>query len=231
VAPELVGDDPDGDGVPTDDFGKPCLQAVIGCADNCPLVFNPDQSDADADGAGDACKDACSDGLDNDGDGLADFPDDPGCDNAGDLSERSAALVCDDGLDNDSDGRVDFDPATFADPGDENTDPAGQGDPVCRTPTFDRETSLCQDGLHNDGDGRMDYDGGRSVHGTAQTEPDARCGSPWRNQEHHRCGLGFELALVLAPWVLLRRRRLALAVARRARAWESEASASRDADL
>jgi hypothetical protein len=231
VAPELVGDDPDGDGVPTDDFGTPCLQAVIGCADNCPLVFNPDQSDADADGTGDACKDACSDGLDNDGDGLADFPDDPGCDDAGDLSERSAALVCDDGLDNDSDGRIDFDPATFASPGDTNTDPAGQGDPVCRTPIFDRETSQCQDGLHNDADGRMDYDGGRSIHGTAQTERDARCGSPWGNREHRGCGLGVELTLVLTPWVLLRRRRRALAVARRARAWEGQALAARDADL
>jgi hypothetical protein len=36
---------------------------------------------------------------------------------------------CSDGIDNDADGRIDFDPVTFADPGDENTPPAGTGDP------------------------------------------------------------------------------------------------------
>ena len=35
---------------------------------------------------------ACLDGVDNDGDGLIDFPDDPGCDDAFDTSESSAAL-------------------------------------------------------------------------------------------------------------------------------------------
>ena len=51
---------------------------------------------------------ACADSLDNDGDGKIDFPDDPGCDDPADLSEKSAALVCDDGLDNDGDGLIDF---------------------------------------------------------------------------------------------------------------------------
>ena len=49
---------------------------------------------------------ACSDGIDNDGDGLIDFPEDPGCPFE---TETEEDPECDDGLDNDGDGRVDFD--------------------------------------------------------------------------------------------------------------------------
>ena len=48
----------------------------------------------------------CSDGLDNDGDLLTDFPEDPGCPFAEGTKEDPE---CDDGLDNDGDGTVDFD--------------------------------------------------------------------------------------------------------------------------
>jgi len=52
----------------------------------------------------------CDDGVDNDGDGLTDFPEDPGCaapfDPADPFAEEDPA--CDDGLDNDGDGRIDF---------------------------------------------------------------------------------------------------------------------------
>lgn len=72
---------------------------------------------------------ACGDDLDSDGDGLADYPDDPGCSGPDDLLERSAALACDDGVDNDGDGRADFDPVTHADPR------AGAGDRDCASPT------------------------------------------------------------------------------------------------
>jgi hypothetical protein len=154
---------------------------------------------------------ACTDGVDNDADGLTDFPDDPGCEEALDGSERDSSLLCDDGIDNDGDLRIDFDPVTFASPGDENNDPAGQGDPVCKSPTFAREHSQCQDGFHNDGDGKMDYDGGRSIYGTAQTQVDNQCvGAPSKNREKAtRCGLGFEPVLMLAPlgWLSGRRRR------------------------
>lgn len=50
---------------------------------------------------------ACNDGLDNDGDGFADFPDDPGCDDAGDNDETNTPQ-CSDGVDNDGDGFTDF---------------------------------------------------------------------------------------------------------------------------
>ncbi len=46
----------------------------------------------------------CSDGIDNDGDGLIDFGQDPGC--AG-ISQDMEDPECDDGIDNDGDGAVD----------------------------------------------------------------------------------------------------------------------------
>ncbi len=56
---------------------------------------------------------ACNDEIDNDGDGLIDYPDDPGCASAVDPSETDALRVCDDGVDNDGDGKIDYP----ADPG------------------------------------------------------------------------------------------------------------------
>ena len=50
----------------------------------------------------------CADGLDNDGDGLADHPDDPGCEDALDPSELDPAIECDNGLDDDGDSLVDW---------------------------------------------------------------------------------------------------------------------------
>jgi hypothetical protein len=85
----------------------------------------------------------CSDGLDNDGDGLVDWPDDMGCANADDESEHDAALPCDDRLDNDGDGLFDF-----------------PSDPECQDPTWPSEDVIetaCSDGLDNDGDGNADY--------------------------------------------------------------------------
>jgi hypothetical protein len=135
----------------------------------------------------------CSNGVDDDGDGLADFPADPGCTGSSDDSERDAALVCDDGADNDGDGLVDF--------------PA---DPGCALPGGDSEAAACQDGLDNDGDGLVDFDGGASAGAPGVTAPDEGCfGDGWREHEDGdrlpACGLGFELAVLLVP--LLRRHR------------------------
>ena len=92
---------------------------------------------------------ACSDGLDNDGDGLIDFPSDPGCTSAEDADETNAppAAACSDGVDNDGDGLTDF-----------------PNDPGCRS-TSDRSEAdssnppnrQCSDGIDNDGDGFIDY--------------------------------------------------------------------------
>jgi subtilisin family serine protease len=60
----------------------------------------------------------CDDGVDNDGDGKVDFPEDPGCAVAGFPAE---APGCQDGIDNDGDGQTDYDGGLaangFADPG------------------------------------------------------------------------------------------------------------------
>jgi hypothetical protein len=57
----------------------------------------------------------CFDGVDNDRDGLVDFPADPQCDSRSDDSEVGSPGLkeCFDGIDNDRDGLVDFP----ADPG------------------------------------------------------------------------------------------------------------------
>jgi hypothetical protein len=150
---------------------------------------------------------ACDDDLDQDGDGLVDFPDDPGCDGWDDPFETSEARPCDDGIDNDGDGRVDFDPVTFDDPGDETAVPAGEGDPGCGSPTWDTESPRCQDGIDNDGDQTLDYDGGLSALGYQAMQPDSHCDGTPHGGESPPCGLGAELALLLPPllWLLERR--------------------------
>jgi hypothetical protein len=156
----------------------------------------------------------CGDRIDNDGDGLSDHPDDPGCDDEGDASERSPLLVCDDGIDNDADGRTDFDPLTFFFPGDPYTFPEGTGDPGCKDPSWSTESPQCQDGNDNDADGSMDYDAGLFRNGSADPAgPDEQCvGRPYRRCERvscSNCGLGAEFTLLLPPlmWLFSRRRR------------------------
>jgi hypothetical protein len=131
----------------------------------------------------------CEDGIDNDGDGLTDHPDDPGCDGTSDASERSPLLICDDGVDNDGDDLIDY-----------------PDDPGCFHPAAHIEDPACQDGGDNDGDGKIDFDGGLSVLHYAPTAPDPVCSYPWQMSEAG-CGLGAELSLLLPPLIYLQRRR------------------------
>ncbi len=102
-------------------------------------------------GSGVACRETpaqCNDGLDNDLDGLADYPSDPGCTTTADDSETTSAVAqCADGLDNDGDSKIDYSGA--------NTDPG------CTSASDDSETdpplAACQDSLDNDTDGLVDY--------------------------------------------------------------------------
>ena len=83
----------------------------------------------------------CSDGLDNDGDGLIDYPSDPGCSSAEDDNEADPAQ-CSDGKDNDGDGLVDF-------PADKGCSAAEDNDEVdpCKTPEAGESVSLKGCGL------------------------------------------------------------------------------------
>jgi subtilisin family serine protease len=101
-------------------------------------------------------------------------------------------VACDDGFDDDGDGFVDF-----------------PDDPGCASLSADAEQTQCQDGLDNDGDGGVDFDGGASLNGGVPfDDPDATCaGIASKDKEKAgSCGLGFELAPLLAVLSLRRRR-------------------------
>ena len=65
-------------------------------------IANSNQQDVDADSIGDACDPL----IDNDGDGLIDYGEDPGCANRADNEESHGIPECRDGIDNDGDGLI-----------------------------------------------------------------------------------------------------------------------------
>jgi hypothetical protein len=112
------------------------------------------------------------------------------------------SVECSDGVDNDGDGYTDY-----------------PDDPACMNALFLREAAQCQDGLDNDGLQGTDFDGGASILGPGGVDPngaDPQClAKPWRNLERvSNCGLGYELAPLLAGLLALRRRRRGSAAAR-----------------
>jgi len=123
----------------------------------------------------------CANGIDDDGDGLADFPLDPGCADTADGSERDASVACDNNLDDDGDGLIDLADPGCDSPGDTSERTGGvcdngvdddgdasadfPDDPGCGSVYGTREDPECQDGADNDGDGRIDFDGGQAIHG------------------------------------------------------------------
>ncbi|MBV8763221.1 MAG: hypothetical protein JO257_38410 [Deltaproteobacteria bacterium] len=95
-------------------------------------------------------KTQCSDGKDNDGDGLIDFPADPGCTSLEDDSEDSQpAPQCNDGRDNDGDGKIDYpdDPGCFAPNQDDEKDNCPDG----------ADCPQCGNGKDDDMNGLTDY--------------------------------------------------------------------------
>ena len=126
---------------------------------------------------------ACDDDLDNDGDGLVDFPADPGCGSARDGDEYNDLIdpECADGVDNDRDGDTDEEDSGCSssvdqDEGEPDSTPACADfadndfdglidfpyDPGCGAAGDDDEQdpqlpAQCADSLDNDGDGLIDF--------------------------------------------------------------------------
>jgi len=134
----------------------------------------------------------CADGLDNDGDGDLDYPDDSSCFGPEDATEEDE---CSDGIDNDGNGDTDYpaDPGCYAafshtenpecsdgvdNNRDGNTDyPADTG---CFAVYDQGELAYCNDGKDNDGDGLTDY----------PLDPD--CPFVWSNAEISQCNDGLD---------------------------------------
>ncbi|MCX5741327.1 MAG: hypothetical protein NT062_02380, partial [Proteobacteria bacterium] len=92
----------------------------------------------------------CDNGIDDDGDGMIDFPEDLGCISATDDTEDSLPMAqCSDGRDNDGDGITDYplDPGCFAPQQDDEVDDCPSG-PNC---------PQCSNGIDDDGNGIKDY--------------------------------------------------------------------------
>ena len=90
----------------------------------------------------------CGDGIDNDHDGLIDFPSDPNCQSPTDNSEAEPLPACSDGADNDTDGWIDFpdDPGcSAADDGDESNGPVLTTLPSNVAISSDWRTGYCAD--------------------------------------------------------------------------------------
>jgi hypothetical protein len=84
----------------------------------------------------------CDDGLDDDGDGLTDYPADPGCSSPTDSDERELSLACDNALDDDGDGTIDLADGGCTDPSD----------------TSERGAlAACDNGIDDDLDTLIDY--------------------------------------------------------------------------
>lgn len=122
----------------------------------------------------------CQNGIDDDDDGLADWPDDPSCASAADASEKSD-YVCDNGLDDDGDGSADAD------------------DPGCADPVATIEDPQCDNGIDDNENGLVDW-----------FDPNCQSDWPYWEATPPFCGIGAELALLiplLARWRLRSRRR------------------------
>jgi hypothetical protein len=103
---------------------------------------------------------ACSDGIDNDGDGKADFaganglPPDLGCGGPNDMTEVDPPQ-CNDGRDNDGDGTLDFD--TVAGQTRDSDCTSLQDNLEGPHPAPPPPVARCADGIDNDGDGKTDF--------------------------------------------------------------------------
>ena len=94
-------------------------------------------------------KSECEDGIDNDGDGMTDYPDDLSCNDANDKETGTPAPQCSDGRDNDGDGKIDFP----TDPGCTNANEDAETDDCPNGPRCPQ----CSNGMDDDGNGKTDW--------------------------------------------------------------------------
>ncbi|MBU2260268.1 DUF11 domain-containing protein, partial [Patescibacteria group bacterium] len=88
----------------TDCTSQRCGDSITDAGEEC-----DDGNTDDADGCIAICElSQCQDEDDNDGDGVTDYPDDPGCNSPQDDDESDGTTECQDGEDNDSDGYTDY---------------------------------------------------------------------------------------------------------------------------
>jgi len=140
--------------------------------DNCPTVWNPEQTDTNGNGVGDECEDSDGDGIfDSDELAYGSNPDDPNSTPEHyyfDLYFEVA--TCTDGLDNDLDGSTDLDDPGCAFDSDGDTVP----DPIdnCPWDANEDQADRDSDGLGDACDFDSDNDGfDDSVEGAAGSDP------------------------------------------------------------
>ncbi len=158
-----------GDGLDNDGDGR------VDLADpGCSSPADPRETDAEV-------PPGCSNRLDDDDDGIVDFPLDPGCSAAGDEDEadRPTPPFCANGLDDDGDGRVDYP----ADPGCAGFGDGDEADPMV--------APQCADGVDNDRDDTIDF------------PEDPGCEAAADASERGSCGRGYD-AIEVRPGRVIR---------------------------
>ena len=108
----------------------------------------------------------CADGVDNDDDGVIDWPAEPGCESDRDDDEVDPAepAPCGNGIDDDEDGLIDW-----------------PDDGQCLGPADPSEAPECRDGVDNDEDGALDFD--RDGNGFRDRNADRGCACADDNTE------------------------------------------------
>ncbi len=156
------------DGLDNDEDGFVDLDDV-GCADSS------DEGEADP-----AEPPVCLNGVDDDADGLTDYPFDPGCGAAGDIDEANPNPLpaCLNGIDDDADGLVDF-------PADDGCAASGDDDEEIGRP------GQCANRRDDDMDGLTDYpfDPGCSALGDLSETDDALAPACSNQRDDDRDGL------------------------------------------